>query len=161
MAYVGPAPYLPGLACRESRRLLEKSYVKPLRGPESATSSGVYWVNLENTVVYLGNSSNAMDVMDAFGADKLSRFRHVALRWSLRTIIIQGYESGSAANFSVCETLDPELAAYYTTIPDSVGPEISHETLDTPHFRSLLLEYFGDSPPRLHLVSPSSVNYSG
>lgn len=171
---VGQAPYLAGLACRESRQLLERLYVKPLpRGPPGG--SGVDWVNLETAVVYLGDG--AMKALDALGAGELARLRHVALRWrqfgrlaracqrlaaecpALRTIIVEREGDGSAGDdVEVPRTLSPELAAYYASIPDWVGPEMSLETLDTPYFRSLVLEYFGDSPPKLHLVSPTSVH---
>lgn len=177
MAYVGQAPYLAGLACRESRRLLEKLYTSPLRGPGLATSFGACWVNLESTVVYLGSSYNATELIEAFSVDGLARFRHVALQWyqfdrlartcqrlaetcpALRTIIIQRGESGDITSESVRDDLDPDLAAYYATIPGSVDPETSHDKLDVSHFRSLLLEYFGDSPPRICLVPTSSANF--
>ena len=53
MTYVGPAPYLAGLASKEARRLLEQTYFKPICGPNASA----YWVNVDQTVVYLGDSS--------------------------------------------------------------------------------------------------------
>ncbi|KAF6807449.1 hypothetical protein CSOJ01_08178 [Colletotrichum sojae] len=153
---VGQAPYLAGLACRESRQLLERLYVKPLpRGLPGG--SGVDWVNLETAVVYIGDG--AMKALDALGVDELARScqRLAAVCPALRTIIVEREGDGSAGDgMEVPRTLSPELAAYYATIPDCVGPEMSLETLDTPYFRSLVLEYFGDSPPKLHLVSSTS-----
>lgn len=62
--------------------MLEQFYLKPIHGPFSglATSAGSYWVNLNTTVVYLGNSFDADSVLNSFGTDELSKFKHVALR---------------------------------------------------------------------------------
>ncbi|MCJ1401158.1 hypothetical protein MMC11_004370 [Xylographa trunciseda] len=162
MVYIGLAPYLAGLSSREARRLLEQSYVKPIH----------------TAVVYLGDSSDATTVLNSFGADKLSKFKHVALPWyqyyrlartcqllatmcpALRTIIIQRSEMEAATNRPLRQLLSLETAAYYATISEYAGPELGYEKLDASYFRSLLLEYFGDSPPRLHLLSPDSANRS-
>ena len=176
VAYIGPAPYLAGLSSREARRLLEQSYFKPLRGPRngSATRVGCYWVDLDTTVVYLGDASKATTVVNSFGVDELSKFKHVALRWyqfaslartcqrlatlcpALRTIIVQLGEMEVATKLPLYQPLSLETAAYYAALSEYAGPALGYEELDAPHFRSLLLEYFGDSPPRLHLLSPGS-----
>jgi len=172
MIFIGPAPYLAGLSSREARRLLEKSYVKPIRGPSSdlATSAGSYWVDLNATVVYLSDSCDAEPVLNSFGTDELSKFKHVALPWhqfgrlartcqrlatqcpALRTIIIQRSGTEGATN----RPLSLEMAAYYATIPENTGPQLGNGKLDAPYLRSLLLEYFGDSPSRIHLLAPGS-----
>ena len=178
MVYIGPAPYLAGLSSREARRLLEQSYVKPIRGLSSGLATGVgsYWVDLDITVVYLGDSSDATTVLNSFGSDELSKFEHVALPWcqfswlartcqclattspALRTIIIQRSETEAATNQPLRQPLSLETAAYYATIPEYAGPEFGYEELDVPYLRSLLLEYFGDSPPRIHVLPPDSAN---
>jgi hypothetical protein len=168
MAYVGPAPYLAGLSSKEARRLLEQIYVKPIRGP----SAGVYWVDMDQTVVYLGDSSDAMEIMDSFHANDLSRFKHVALVWSqfnrlarvcqrlartcpaLCTIVIHQVETEAKAivNSPFSQPLSLETATYYATIPIHIRSELGYKKLDTDYLRSLLLEYFGASPPRLHML---------
>jgi hypothetical protein len=179
MAYVGAAPYLVGLSCREARRLLEQLYEGPIRGPFSGlTPSRSYWVDLDTTVVYLGDFFDMTTVLDSFGADKLSKLKHVALPWyqfgnlaracqhlttlcpALRTLIIQRGEVEAATKRPFPQTLSLETATYYATIPEYSGPELGYEDLDVAHFRSLLLEYFGDTPPRLHLLSPDSLHHS-
>jgi hypothetical protein len=170
MAYVGPAPYLAGLSSNEARRLLEQAYVKPICGP----SAGVHWVDMDQTVVYLGDSSDAMAVMDSFHADDLSRFKHVALVWSqfnrlarvcqclamtcpaLCTIVIHQAETVAKAitNGPFSQSLGLETATYYATIPTHTRFELGYKKLDTDYLRSLLLEYFGASPPRLHMLPP-------
>ncbi|KAF6844847.1 hypothetical protein CMUS01_00644 [Colletotrichum musicola] len=175
MVHVGAAPYTAGLACRESRRLLEESYSKPLRVPELA-AGGVYWVDLERTVVWLGQSEACAvyTVLAAFGKDVLSRIRHVAvlsinikasamkvffplytLCGGLRTIIVQRGED--AKRFS---RLSPELAAYYATLPDSGPGETSlayleerTEFSDTHVAYSFLEGTYGSSHPALYLVT--------
>lgn len=80
MAFVGSPLHLVGLSCREARRLMEETFLRPLRGPNSTKGSpGTYWVNLKTTVVALGHPSDSLTVLARFGADELSRFRHVAL----------------------------------------------------------------------------------
>ncbi|KAF6844841.1 hypothetical protein CMUS01_00638 [Colletotrichum musicola] len=173
MAYVGPASYLAGLACGESRLLLEQSHVKFPRGPGLATGPGVYWVDPERTIVYLGRAPHARATMDALGADELRQIRHVALRtcqyWSiddacvrlakecpaLRTIIIHCDDLGEVAEPAVSEDLSPELAAYFATIPGSaIGLGDSLETLNAEVLVEVLEPHFGDSPPTFHVVSP-------
>ncbi|KAF6811258.1 hypothetical protein CSOJ01_05816 [Colletotrichum sojae] len=175
MIHVGAAPHMDGLACRESRRLMEQSNVKPLRVPELATGGGVYWVDLERTVVWLGHSKaiNVYTALEAFDEDVLSRIRHVAvlstnikasgmkvffplhrLCGGLRTIIIQ---RGDAARFS---RLSPELAAYYATLPDSGPGKTSLAYLEgRADFSDIHVAYsflegaYGPSHPALYLVT--------
>ena len=71
MSYAGPAPYSPGLSSKEALQILEQTYLKPIRGP----STGAQWVNMDQTVVYLGNSSDSVAVLDSFHADDLSKCR--------------------------------------------------------------------------------------
>lgn len=180
MTYIGPAPYTAGLSCREARRLLEQSYVRLVCGrlSGSKTSNGYYWVNLDTTVFYLGDSLDTTTVLNSFAVNDLSKLKHVTLPWNqfsrlartcqhlartcpaLRTITIQRSQTEATTNGHLHRPLSLEMAAYYTTIPDYAGPEIGDEELDAPYFRSLLLEYFDDSPPTLHLLSPDSANRS-
>ena len=179
MAYIGAAPYLVGLSCREARRLLEQFYVGPIRGPfNGLTPSRSSWVDLDTTVVYLGAFFATTTVRKTFGADERSKFKHVALPWyqfgnlartcqhlamlcpALRTLIIQRGEAQAATERPFPQTLSLEAAAYYATIPAYTGPELGCEGLDVAYFRSLLLEYFGDTPPRLHLLSRDSLHHS-
>ena len=79
---------------------------------------------------------------------------------ALCTIIIQRSETEAPTNLALRQPLSLETAAYYATISEYAGPELGYEKLDAPHFRSLLFAYFGDSPPRLHFLSPDSANRS-
>lgn len=152
--------YIVGLSCREA--LLEQFYVGPIRGPFSGlTPSRSYWTQRSSS--YLGDFFDTTTVLNSFGADKPSKFKHVALPWyqfgnlaracqhlatlcpALRTLIIQCGEAGAATKRPFPQTLSLETAAYYATIPAYTGPELGCEDLDVAHFRSLLLEYFGDT----------------
>ncbi|KAK1711411.1 hypothetical protein BDP67DRAFT_519152 [Colletotrichum lupini] len=83
MNHVGPAPYLAGLACKESRRLMEQSYAKPIHRPTySAASSAIHWIDLQKTVVSLEDYRSAGALSDAFTFEDLARFRHVVLQSS-------------------------------------------------------------------------------
>ncbi len=169
MTFVGPEPYLAGLSCRYSRRVLELTYVKPIH---LATNASAYWVNLETTIIHLGEPSDAGAVLDAFSSNDLAKFRHIDMPWHpgrfgdiartcrtlatkripLRTIIIQRCDLDPASNQNCCQDLGQERAASYMALPDYSGPLLVDDTIDTSHFRSLLLEYFGNAPPRLHLL---------
>jgi hypothetical protein len=79
VTFVGPAPYLVGLSCREARRVMEKSYVQlaSLRGGPSAD----HWVDLGKTVIFLGSCEHLLDVLSGFRADEVAQFKHLALNW--------------------------------------------------------------------------------
>ena len=176
--FIGPAPYLAGLSCSEARRLLKQSYVKPIRGPHSAsaTSVGSYWVNLDTTVVYFGESFGAEFVLNSFNTDEVAQFKHVALRWcrygslaricqrlatvcpALRTIILRRSvtEEEEEIQHPLRDPLSLEMAAYYATIPGNTGPELEDAQLDATHLRSLLQEYFCNSTPRIHVLAADS-----
>ncbi|KXH67092.1 hypothetical protein CSAL01_01369 [Colletotrichum salicis] len=173
MTHIGPAPYLAGLACKESRRLLERLYAKPIHGPrQSAASGAVHWIDLQNTVVSLGDHRSAGALLDSFPAEDLARFRHVVLQSSqfsdmarlcqrlanscsgLRTIIIHTDHAGCLFTDLPCEPLTQEMAAIFVNILDDPGAGLNCNHYDIEHFRSLLLGYFADSPPTLHFASP-------
>ncbi|KAK0102648.1 hypothetical protein ONS95_006252 [Cadophora gregata] len=176
MAYIGPAPYLAGLSSKEARRLLEQTYMKPIRRP----SAGVYWVDMDHTVVYLGDFSDTMKVIDSFHADDLCRFKHVALEWTqfdrlaracqhlartcpaLCTIIVHQAETKAraVAGGPSSRSLSLETAAEYANIPSRNNSELGYKGLDTDYLRSLLMAYFGASPPRLHMLPPGSAKTS-
>jgi hypothetical protein len=183
MKFIGPEPYLAGLACRESRRLLEQSFGKTICGPTgSATALGAYWVRLDRTVVYLGDATDAMAALASLGVDEVSRFKHVALSnsehvaisWTrftklsrvcqrlaascpaLHTIIIQRDEREAGKNEALRGPLSQDMADLYAAVSEQTGPEIGYEEPCIPHLRALLLEYFGDRPPNLHLLPPKS-----
>lgn len=179
MVLTGPAPFLIAGTCKEARRLLEQCYIKPIRAPSdcSATSTGAYWVNLETTVVHLGNASEALYVLPSFGKDDLSRFKHVAVWWDhfeslsmtcyrlatqcpvLRTVIIQYVGKEGVYNCSSHECLSLGAATYYATTPEFCGSGYGFEKLDVPRVLSALRRYFSDPPPRLHLVDPTSTSH--
>ena len=135
---------------------------------------------MDQTIVYLGNSSDAMAVIDSFHADDLSRFKHVALVWSqfnrlarvcqrlatgcpaLCTIVIHQVKTEAKAieNGPFSQPLSLKTATYYTTIPIHTRSELGYKQLDTDYLRSLLFEYFGTSPPQLHMLPPDLENSS-
>lgn len=175
MKHVGPAPYLVGLTSREARRLLTQ-ICKRLHGPNADT----YWVNLEKTVIYLGDSAESAATLGGSCDDHLSGVEHVALRWcqnhwgglartcqrlakkcpSLCTIIVQRCEIKATTNVAVDVELDPKTASNFTIIVENNGPDSTNVKLDIKHLRALLLEYFGDSPLRLHFIGADTANSS-
>ena len=178
MTNVGPAPHLVGLFSCEAWRLLKRSF-KPFGGPRGvAESAGACWVDMGRTTVYLGDCSDATLVLDSFAADEVSEFKHVALTLryfsyqfsilaracqrlanmcpALRTIIVQLDETEPATDGSLFPPMDLETAACFAKILEYTGPELGYKKLGMPYFRALLLEYFGDTPPRLHLLSTDS-----
>ena len=138
------------------------------------------WVDMDHTVVYLGDFSDAMKVMDSFHADDLCRFKHVALGWSqfdrlaracqrlartcpaLCTIIVHQAETKAqaVADGPFSRSLSLETATNYATIPSHNNSELGYKGLDTDYLRSLLLAYFGASPPRLHMLPPDLADSS-
>ena len=156
--------------------MLERSYGNLISGLQngSMTSAGDCWVHLDTTVIYLGEPSDAKSVLNGCSPEPLFRFKHVALTWhqfgelartclhlaticpALRTIIIQRSKRNEEAKQGHAQPLSLETAACFAIIPEYTGPEIRDEGLDALHLRALLLEYFSESPPKLHSLSPLS-----
>lgn len=174
MNHVGPAPYLAGLACKESRRLMGQLYAKPIHRPtHSAARSAIHWIDLQKTVVSLGDYRSAGALLDAFTFEDLARFRHVVLQSSrfsdmarlcqrlanscpgLCTIIIHTNHAGCLFTDLPCEPLTQDLGALFVNILEDPAAGLDCNHYDVVHFRSLLLRYFGDSPPTLHFASPT------
>ena len=179
--FIGPEPYLAGLACRESRRLLEQSFGQPLRGqPGSATTLGAYWVHLDTTVIYLGDTATATEILETWDVSEVRRFRLVALsdfalaaishiRFTtlakvcqrlatscpnLHTIIIHRVETNLEGNGTISGHLSRGMADLYARIPEESESEICRKESSSLYLASLLGEYFGDGPPKIHLLSP-------
>lgn len=76
MTFIGPAPYLIGFACKEARQIMEESYVQfdSLKGGLSAS----HWINSQKTVVFVGRGYDRNPVLEAFGLDEVTRFKHIA-----------------------------------------------------------------------------------
>jgi hypothetical protein len=76
MTFIGPAPYLVGLFCREARKLMEASYIQfdSLKGGPSAS----HWVNMNKTVVFVGHGYDITAVLAAFGPGEVAQFKHIA-----------------------------------------------------------------------------------
>ncbi|KAH7361759.1 hypothetical protein B0T11DRAFT_77580 [Plectosphaerella cucumerina] len=73
---VGPAPYMAGFACRESRYEMERLITQPLRIRED---SRVFWIYWNNTVLHLGQFDNARRVIWALKFNENPRLRHIAI----------------------------------------------------------------------------------
>jgi hypothetical protein len=84
MTFIGPAPYLVGLSCKEARRVMERSYIQfdSLRGGPST----FHWVNVEKTLVFFGNG---IDIAKTFSPEERAKFKYVALDWF--TLSIQSF----------------------------------------------------------------------
>jgi hypothetical protein len=53
--------------------------------------------------------------------------------------------------------LDAKTAAHYAALAQYNGPELGGTDSDTAMFRKSILQYFADSPPRLHILAPNEV----
>lgn len=107
--------------------------------------------------------------MDSFYADDLSRLKLARVcQRSTRTclgfctIVIHHVESEvkAIANWPLTQPLNLETATYYATIPINIRSELEYKKLETNYLRSLLLKYFGASPPRLHMLPPNLADFS-
>ena len=155
MAFVGPTPCLAGFSSREAWRLMRKLYQAPIRALHCADNAApVYWINLERTVVYLGDRHEAACVMANFGANDLAKFMHVVLLWhqfrglvetcqslstsypSLRTIIVQRVAEGPEQSIVPFRNpLPPTLAAYYISLLEGSQPELPDDgCVDVAYF---------------------------
>ncbi|KAF2712038.1 hypothetical protein K504DRAFT_464134 [Pleomassaria siparia CBS 279.74] len=78
MTYIGVAPYMPGQSCKEARRVLERLYEKPIRGPYN---EGTYWVHPDVTIVYLGDAVGAREILNSVRPEDVARFKHVGVSY--------------------------------------------------------------------------------
>lgn len=169
MTPVGAAPYLAGLASRESRRVMERMFSRPIRGRDgSATNGAPYWMGLDTTLIYLGVTAAAASglVLEFFDMGELSGFKHVGLPYDhfgsvARTCqrlaaLCPGLQTLVVRPISPTKHQQPpslETAADDAAIARHTGPEPECGEIDVLYLRTLLLEYFGDSPPQLHVLS--------
>ncbi|KAJ6787086.1 hypothetical protein PWT90_09781 [Aphanocladium album] len=180
MKPVGAAPYQVGLVCKESRHLMKRSYQKLLAcggRPEASSSTPVYWLIPELTIVYLGCTSRATDFLEIFHAHQSLPLRHLVLHWSdlvdvtrfshslvckcpdLQTFTLHAADRRTTPDMCRCDSpLSRDLAAWYTTIAaweaDAL-PYKEHPESDMLHWS--VGEYFGDRDedvegPRLHFL---------
>lgn len=83
MKFIGPAPYLVGLACRESRWLLERLFMKvSLESPGPSAPLGAYWVRLDRTVIHFGEAIEALAALHCFDRNLVSGIQHITLQYT-------------------------------------------------------------------------------
>ncbi|KAK3899334.1 hypothetical protein C8A05DRAFT_18216 [Staphylotrichum tortipilum] len=181
MAFVGPVPYMAGLACKEAWDLMNRSYGGPVHGPAGAPRiTQPSWVNMDHTVVYLGDPLELMNSIRTFDAAALPRVQHVALTWRmshmyllsaachrltyacprLRTLIIQTSEyHGTRENPGPAppEPLGLERAAFYARLLAYTGPQLNYDGMDMAQFRRDLNYDLANPPPTVHVLGPGEL----
>lgn len=170
---IGPVHHLAGLACRESRYLLEKSFARlTSRHSRGCNLPGIYWIDMDTTILYLDIDPAPVEFLGVFDAKSLSNLQHVAFRWNtgcispiaracqllaalapeLRTIIIQTTEESPGGRLTDALSCS-RAAACYTTIIENHG-------LDCAYLRAYLLNHFADPGPKVHILPPATTNCS-
>lgn len=152
-----------------------------------ATVQGAYWIYLDNAVVAFVNSQDSLAILDRFGAEiaRLQHVVLVWQDWTiqprtcmrlakscpaLRTVIVQRVESPKKRPYSSTSTtkcyvadtpvvleLDAMTAARYSALAEYDGPELGDSDADAVALRKSILQYFADSPPRLHILAPDEI----
>jgi hypothetical protein len=180
MTFVGPAPYMAGLACKEAWGLMKRLYGGPVRGPAGAPHiTRPSWVDLDGTVVHLGDAADVM-VLRAFDAETLSRVKHVALTWCssqyyligsacfrlaeacphLRTLIIQTWEEAARGGEDGSPGGQPqsppglETAAFYASLPAYTGRPLHYKGIRMAGFLEMLKYDLPTPPPTVHVLGP-------
>lgn len=181
MKPVGVAPYHVGLACQESRHLMQGLYTKLLAGGagSGASPTAVYWLIPDRTIMYLGCTARATDFLDVIHAHQSLPLRHLVLHWSdlvnltrfshglvyqcpdLRTFTLHASEREITPGLCRCDSpLSQHLADWYTIIAAWEGetlPYLEHPESEMLHWS--VGEYFGDrdeetAGPKLHFLPP-------
>ncbi|KAJ9164986.1 hypothetical protein NKR19_g794 [Coniochaeta hoffmannii] len=95
---------------------------------------------------------------------------------ALRTLVVQRVDAETSRTWvssllrpsTLCEKvapvvleLDAATAAYYVALAMHEGPEIGAADSDTLTYRKSILQYFGQSLPRLHILSPGEIAERG
>ncbi|KAH6626573.1 hypothetical protein B0J18DRAFT_143887 [Chaetomium sp. MPI-SDFR-AT-0129] len=80
MGFIGHAPYLVGLTCREAWQLIPRSSRILICGPSARCQQSVerHWVDLENTVLYIDNSKDEYDVIEDLDFRTRCGVKHIA-----------------------------------------------------------------------------------
>lgn len=169
MTFVGHAPCLAGATSREARRVMKQCYGEPIpTHGTSAANAGVYWVNLEKTLVYLGYTCDAKAILDNLAADDLARLEHIIVLWdgagglgwicltvaeacpSLRTVIVQRVTGGRQP----CRPpLQPAVAAYYLSLIEAPVSEQQPKSLGLDYRLFFLRCFTFSRPPMFHLLN--------
>lgn len=186
MRPVGIAPFHVGLACQESRHLMEGLYTKLLAGGggSAASPAAVYWLIPERTITYLGCTARAVDFLDIIHAHQSLPLRHLVLHWSdlldvtrfshnlvyqcpdLQTLTLHAADRGTTPELCRCDSpLSQHLANWYITVAswqDETLPYVEHPESEMLNWS--VGEYFGDrneevEGPRLHFL-PSKLQPS-
>lgn len=172
---IGSAPHAIGLVCKDSRRQLEHSFA-------SASSPGhrglfrfagaQYWLDLERTVFFFGQGGEARKLFDGLVNEDVLRPRIIAFRWdhwgmlarlciaiarrcqNVHTLIIQRSD-GDVQPDSSQGSLAAETATRFAKVLEHAGPEMQDTGLDSNFLRSTLVQYFGDTPPIIHMLQPN------
>ena len=97
----------------------------------SMAALGDYWVSLKWTVIYLGDATDAMSVLDDLGAENVSRFKHVAMS-NLEPVAISSSRFTKLAK--VCQHLAASCPSLQTVI---IRREQRHPGENEVHCESL------------------------
>lgn len=152
-----------------------------------ATVQGAYWIHLDKAVITFVNSHDSLAILDRFGSEIAGFQHVVLVwqDWTtqprtcmrlakscpaLRTVIVQRVESPKNRPYSSTSTtkcyvadapvlldLDAKIAARYSALAEYDGPELGDSDADTVRLRKSVLQYFADSPPRLHILAPDEI----
>ena len=167
---VGPTSSPAAVACREAwfelRALSNRSYAtrKHKQLP--------WFCTLPTTIIYLGHANEAYKALNTLGIYDLSTIKHIVLSWDnfltlakvcitiaekcpqLHTLVVCSIAANPFNAGEPLATLSTTDATRYAAIVSSSGPERDHPGIDSSYFRSLILGYFPNSRPAVHMLPP-------
>lgn len=184
---LGLAPHVMGLVCRHARRQMEHHFARasaPQHCGLHRFAGARYWLDLDRTIFYLGFGIEARAILNELDSNDLLRLRIVAFRWphwselartcmsiaercpNIHTLIVQRSREDIQNLPSIEELLamsqrdhlGVRTAARFAKLSGYVATVLQDARLDSDHFRSMLLEYFNDTPLTLHLLQPDSID---
>lgn len=84
MAFLGPAPYIIGLSCKEAWQHMRKSHAKLVlkQSDPNPPVPSVYWIAPERTVLYVDcliDRKTSDEVLENFDEEGLGRIEHIGL----------------------------------------------------------------------------------
>ncbi|TLD10435.1 hypothetical protein PgNI_06228 [Pyricularia grisea] len=166
----GAKPHNVGQSCKTARTLMKQTFGSPLRLKGSASAR---WVNLDRTVIHIGDPVDAATILDALEPGDLPRIRHVVLPWrsdnvahmitacrmvSTRCKHLSSMTFNPYFNLPVparkcrCHAMDEQITSFYAAIPDYSDLPWWDYSMDLMQTRSRLLPYFDNPRPRMHMV---------
>ena len=166
-----------GWSCVEARRQMQQLCRKLTPVSHSLVSaSSTYWYIPQSTMFCLADLDSAMLFLELYDTEQLLEIKYIALAWTrfdslarmcmavakmcptLDTMFIVRCELNPFSTTTASAELQKSLDVCFGVMQGHTNTLLADAAVDTNHFRSLLVEYFDSSAPKMHFLSQKAVS---